>query len=236
MSKIVPFGKYKGQPVELLTADRNYCEWLAGQDWFREKFAELHLTIVNCGNEPVETPEHNRMQAQFLDFDICRALVKALISSASLISSELLTEEEVALECVTLDIIERKPWNEMAVGGLLFEDKGWDVSFSLAHGTSVCCVSQKELTPSYSYYDRSDTWNNRTYLDFSFRERFCVECKPSLGDDYPAVLRQIKARPNEGYRVLLINRFAAIGADYEQVKKFYLNSRIHVLLESELKL
>ena len=29
--ELVPVGKYKGQPVEVLAADKSYCDWLAGQ-------------------------------------------------------------------------------------------------------------------------------------------------------------------------------------------------------------
>jgi len=31
---IVPFGKYKGQPVEALQGDPAYADWLAAQPWF----------------------------------------------------------------------------------------------------------------------------------------------------------------------------------------------------------
>lgn len=29
--EVVPFGQYKGQPVEVMAADTDYCEWLAAQ-------------------------------------------------------------------------------------------------------------------------------------------------------------------------------------------------------------
>jgi len=29
--EVVPSGKYKGQPVEVMAADTDYCEWLAAQ-------------------------------------------------------------------------------------------------------------------------------------------------------------------------------------------------------------
>jgi hypothetical protein len=31
-------GKYKDQPVEVLTADPQYREWLMGQHWFQTRF------------------------------------------------------------------------------------------------------------------------------------------------------------------------------------------------------
>ncbi len=30
-TEIVPFGKYKDQPVEIMLADQNYLEWITGQ-------------------------------------------------------------------------------------------------------------------------------------------------------------------------------------------------------------
>jgi hypothetical protein len=78
MSEIVPFGKYKGQPVEVLANDRGYLDWLTAQAWFRERYAGIYTLIVNNFGEPTETPEHNALQARFLDEDFCRGLLAAL--------------------------------------------------------------------------------------------------------------------------------------------------------------
>ena len=53
---IVPFGKYKGQPVEVMAADVSYCEWLTGQKWFRGKYRDLYRALKNPGAEPGATP------------------------------------------------------------------------------------------------------------------------------------------------------------------------------------
>jgi hypothetical protein len=37
--EIIPFGKYKGQPIEALAGDPQYVAWLLQQDWFRVRFA-----------------------------------------------------------------------------------------------------------------------------------------------------------------------------------------------------
>src|SRR6516165_8596150 len=58
MSELIPFGKYKGQPVEVLAQDKQYAEWLTAQPWFRDKFAGLYTVIINKFQEPSETPEH----------------------------------------------------------------------------------------------------------------------------------------------------------------------------------
>jgi hypothetical protein len=74
-SKLVPFGKYKGQPIEVLAQDRDYCDWLMEQDWFRTRFQPIYTVIVNNFGEPSETPEHNRLQAKFTDPDFRRRFV-----------------------------------------------------------------------------------------------------------------------------------------------------------------
>jgi hypothetical protein len=45
--EIVPFGKYKGQPVETLAADPDYCEWLIAQPWFTAKYRNVYNIVVN---------------------------------------------------------------------------------------------------------------------------------------------------------------------------------------------
>src|SRR5215475_10974387 len=77
-AEIVPFGKYKDQPAEALLADRDYCEWLLGQPWFRDRWPNVYQVIVNYGTEPQDSPEHNQMQAAFLDDAWCLALAARL--------------------------------------------------------------------------------------------------------------------------------------------------------------
>lgn len=64
---IIPFGKYRGQPIEAIAEDRSYVDWLLAQPWFRERYAGLHSVVINNFCEPSDTPEHNSMQARFLD-------------------------------------------------------------------------------------------------------------------------------------------------------------------------
>jgi hypothetical protein len=72
--KIVPFGKYKGQPLEALANDRSYLDWLTAQDWFRERYANIYTLIVNNFAEPSETPDHNALQVLFLNDVFCSKL------------------------------------------------------------------------------------------------------------------------------------------------------------------
>ncbi len=75
-TNLVPFGKYKGQPIEVLVNDRQYLDWLTAQPWFRERHENLYTIIINNFAEPSETPEHNKLQAKFLDNNFCLKCIK----------------------------------------------------------------------------------------------------------------------------------------------------------------
>ena len=79
--QIIPFGKYKGKPVEVLQQDHDYAQWLMAQPWFRERFQPTYNLIVNNFGEPSETPEHNALQALFLDDRFCVAFVLAVLDA-----------------------------------------------------------------------------------------------------------------------------------------------------------
>jgi hypothetical protein len=67
MADVVNFGKYRGQPIEILASDRGYCDWLMAQPWFRERYQNLYTVIINHYQQPADTPDHNALQALFLD-------------------------------------------------------------------------------------------------------------------------------------------------------------------------
>ena len=75
---IIPFGKYKGQPIEVLLNNPSYCHWLKEQEWFKEKFnnSPIYQIIINNFGETEATPEHNALQIRFNDKDFCFALAK----------------------------------------------------------------------------------------------------------------------------------------------------------------
>jgi hypothetical protein len=75
---LVPFGKYRGQPVAVLRNDPEYLQWVMGQDWFRARYANIYQLIVNNFGAPAETPEHNALQVRFLDLEFCRGLLRVL--------------------------------------------------------------------------------------------------------------------------------------------------------------
>ena len=77
---IVPFGKYKGQPITSLINDTKYLEWCKLQDWF-QKFPVVYNICVNqtitSNNLNSKTPEHNKLQNLFLEDKFCIKLIRA---------------------------------------------------------------------------------------------------------------------------------------------------------------
>src|SRR5262245_23110071 len=49
-----------------------------GQAWFRERYGNVYTLIVNNFSEPSETPEHNALQARFLEDGFCVAVAAVL--------------------------------------------------------------------------------------------------------------------------------------------------------------
>lgn len=73
-TNIVPFGKYRGMPTDVMLQDASYTQWLLAQAWFRERYAPIYNIVIGGGTEATDTPEHNAMQVLFLDDAFCRAL------------------------------------------------------------------------------------------------------------------------------------------------------------------
>jgi hypothetical protein len=70
-SDLVPFGKYAGQPVDALLADENYLQWLMAQpgamDLLQRRAPAVFNIIMVGAPQTDDTPEHNKLQAMFLE-------------------------------------------------------------------------------------------------------------------------------------------------------------------------
>lgn len=82
-ANIVPFGKYRGRPIDEMMADASYCAWAMSQPGLRERYASLFTIIINGGVAPdMPTPEHNRMQLLFRNPDMRLATFRSLVGEA----------------------------------------------------------------------------------------------------------------------------------------------------------
>ena len=179
-NNVVPFGKYKGQPVEAMAADRGYVDWLLAQSWFKDKHQNIYTLIINNFAEPSETPEHNALQALFLD-DVFVKKVLAVHHTG--VIYETVWDRDARLPSARLRVA--------------FEIMGADV-----------------------------------YADVE-RTEFFIEVKPSVGDDYPVVLRQIRNISGKGRRILFLEHYNGVGATKSQFVELFNRSGVKVVFRDE---
>ena len=77
---LVPFGKYKGQPLELMLADQDYLQWVTSQPGLMTMLQSRHPAVFNIitvgAPANSDTPEHNALQARFLAQDFQYAFIE----------------------------------------------------------------------------------------------------------------------------------------------------------------
>lgn len=66
-TELIPFGKFKGQPITQLEHDPQYAQWILSTPGLKDKFPRFYSIVVNNFGEPADSPEHNAFQAMFLD-------------------------------------------------------------------------------------------------------------------------------------------------------------------------
>ena len=225
---VVPFGKYKGRSiVELQQTDPGYLQWLVTQDWFREKFITLHQTIINHGGEPSETPEHNWYQALFLDEKFAAAVFDARLPGGRTCGA--LRQREWRAEELREKIKNAEYYlrHKEAFSHLADPDKLNQLRNKLSdiEGKATQPIQLNELAAiSVEFEARgADVQMSAAYGGLDVR----VEIKPAMGDDYPAVLRQMKGACCD---TLYLVNYTGEGATLEQVKKIFKASGIVVLM------
>lgn len=243
---IVPFGKYKGRPVVDLIADRDYTDWLAAQPWFRQRYGNVYNLIVNTGAQPQDTPEHNKMQARFLDHDACLNLLRRwLLSPAKLHErwwSVNLTDrqrERLHVEA-----------GSVSITSLQFESDGWDLVISgrsrlavteVSPPTCECQCTPEQCgvrkagylvsSPLCEITENQHEWSKCFPYSTTARENHCADDCPTLwekgvaagtrglyGDHYYCDSPYVEARAGTGDAVTAaVELKPVLGDDYPSV-------------------
>lgn len=173
--EIVPFGKYRGRPVSDMLSDSPYMSWLTMQGWFRERYQNLYVLVtqdVAADNAP--TPEHNAIQIRFAD-PFYRAYVLALVTDASAAPAPPgMSWADVDVDALPEDVAalvraQQKAWHPSSVN-FECERLGWDVI----------------LQPANAHL--------RFENPAGYRDEAFIELKPTVGDEYAAIARTVKAR------------------------------------------
>jgi uncharacterized protein (DUF3820 family) len=224
---IVPFGKYKDQPIEVLQSDKQYLDWLLAQGWFKDRYHDLFTIVINNFQEPSDTPEHNAMHVKFLNDDYVYRLLSPVVGFT-------------------------KPGR---VASKKFECDGWDVFVVLSNITTKeheqLVKTTEELSGCGSLPKAiGDNWackdavianeKNNAEIDMLWKAvkvaGVYLELKPTVSDDFPAILRQMKATKMAQARqcdirkmVLLVGEYNGKGATRDEFVAFMKNEGIVVL-------
>jgi hypothetical protein len=160
---VVPFGKYKGQPVTDLMADSKTLQWYMDTNYL-QKYPQIYNICVNQTiqtNNNSKTPEHNKLQNKFLDDENVKKFIKHNYNLPKYVHKEILFDVK-------------------------FEGKfNWDLIIEgIQYFLCKCNWDEKEEESS------CDCEYSGTKGDKNAPNIYC-ELKPIVGDDYPAILRKM---------------------------------------------
>lgn len=226
---IVPFGKHKGKTVgELLERDPDYARWLTAQGWLAERFAELHAAILSRGAGSDDSPEHNALQGRFLAPVFRAAFVLAATGSAEVSRCRQGWFESDRREAAR--VIETCRGNVS-----FYEDRVATYSICPDGQPAISAagklkVAQDKLAAAQLEFDRVPLPVFSSSVCFEARgidvvltwhpghRELSVEIKPSLGEDFPSVMRQM-ARLRVGH--LLIETYNGRALSLDQVRAMF---------------
>jgi hypothetical protein len=213
---VLPFGKHKGATVaELLTKDPAYAEWIVAQGWVAERFAELHAAILSRGAATDDSPEHNAIQVRFLDPVFRLACLFAVNGDAMREdwANTIACQIDMAADDVRraergyiypeTDRPGRVDGAKRRLAALnsairkfatsvRFEDRGVDVSIS------------------WSLHSAGGSWGHKGPAG--------IEIKPTMGDDFPSVMRQMSRL---GCRILVVGEYTGRAVSEPQLRQMF---------------
>lgn len=254
---VVPFGKYKGQPMEVLRTDPEYTQWALDNGVISEtKYRNVYIFLTGQQGESHDTPEHNRYQVLFLEPLFAGDVFDELFPGRRELSA--VSERQTRLKCMRADAESRvSDWKSRRFMCSSPAEHAAEVAKAEADLADVprqleilraSPVEVDEVEVEFEVSDVVDGYGNRIRdhrsgkvmqyggpADVQLRclgERVRIEIKPSMGDDYPAVLRQMKA---SRCNVLYLGSYNGSGATLDQVKKLFQMSGI-VVMEHDLPL
>jgi len=222
---VVPFGKYKGQPLEVIATDRGYCDWLLAQAWFVQRYPQLHTLVINNFGEPSETPEHNALQLRLLD-DRFRAQCTERV--LQFFHPQRQWQHTVMRETGEMRL--QTPVFTMD-GPPIFEADGIDVLWETQMWMIVHETQQRQQVQTLPDTHRS-LWMP------AGSPQIAVECKPYVGDDFPAILRLVKSLPNRGaerLRTVLAGAVQSQTVPVPAIRQFFATSGVLLLLVEEVE-
>lgn len=248
-TNIVPFGKHKGKPIEALIADQDYVSWLQQQSWFRERYGNIYnIVVMGRSKEEEETPEHNKIQTMFLDKKFREKFMRQSGYSSKertkLRSDELAFESGRNHDTPPIDVI----FDGYEMYFYTPQESVSDLLLRI-HRTVMMYthhMSETSKNDHWKEFTNEDWSSEKRYHSSSFKEasehkikkgeprnqrRFYIEIKPTIGDDYPSVFRQMK-RNHANF--LLVGEYTGVGATKEQFIEFFKTGSIEVVFLADV--
>ena len=276
-NEMIPFGKYRGQPVEKLLEDQKYIDWLKAQPWLEQQYPQFHTLIINnFKSDNEDSPEHNVMQLRFLDERFALGVVLELYGGFTISGVKKIRAELSERLITRLSILEKKresdlqkaeeklkaggrEFNDFAKSQALesvathserweqelteetryevkFEESGWDLVILGRYESSADLIIPKKGAISASDKKENVGWKSHIF-------RAYVELKPTIGEDFPQILRTVTARkmgadlsPSFGERrkkFVIAGEFTAKSGTFDQGKEMYATKNIGFSQASE---
>lgn len=216
-----------GQPERTPDHNRMQNRFLDAE--FARKFATQASYEVRNALISLKELSLERMWQHYVESKMKEALSWALTAPASQRNSILnSTSARLESEAARLEwsyvggaLSKTGTWsNPLSIGALEFEDQGADVSYVME-----CFLYLKVRSADFSNTDRE-------IGRFSASESFRVEVKPVVGDDYPAILRAMKAVKS---KQLLVGDYCGHGASWSEVVKVFALSGITAVLLDDVE-
>jgi len=216
---LIPFGKYKGKTLEEVRSDVQYFDWLQNQGWFKERYGNLYQVVINNFNEPTETPEHNKIQAMFLDDEFCNRFFLCVFDKTK--ERTWTCKEDNSINFTTFFCENFEKIN------LNFEKFTLDVflKFRIEYTSKTVWKEENSDEEHFSESSKKNT-----------EKSFSIEIKPEIGDDWPSVMRilkEVKRRINIDVYILY-DKYTGIGTSEEKFREIFNNEDIRTIKLSEI--
>lgn len=249
---LVSFGKYKNRPVAEMMADQKYIQWCLSQPWFHEK--PIYNIVMNINpNKDTPTPEHNRLQNCFLDDEFIKKFHYYFHpkSFAGRKDFDNLKNDEERLGYVKQKVthVESEKINKYIISGQkIIAECG--PSFDTWTTELIDLKYDLKISKEFETVNGWDVWlgiEGDFVFSKSYKE-YIIEIKPTVGDDYPCILRKMKTslhklysqpktfRTKVGIPVLLIGQFESKYTTYDQLKEIFSLAGIKVVKYDDILL
>ncbi len=210
---VIPFGKHKGMTVaELIERDPAYAQWISNQNWVAERFAELHAAILQRGAASDDSPEHNAIQVRFLRNGFLLACLKAAIPDQIMAArGEWISTQKERAEA---EIASNSRWSDekrKSEARKRLDDIN-ENKIQLKTKTQFEYMGVDVLINWWFQYPEapSDLYGSCDGIG--------CEIKPTMGDDFPAVMRQMRRLKA---RMLVVGEYTGRGVEIPEVREMF---------------